>query len=76
MDTAIGERYPIKHPLAGVPEAVAGWFLSQTFIGYQFCALLAQHWLVDKACSMPAKDAVRQGYEVDVEFDEDNGGGR
>lgn len=72
MDTAIGERYPIKHPLAGVPEAVAGWFLSQTFIGYQFCALLAQHWLVDKACSMPAKDAVRQGYEVDVEFDEDD----
>lgn len=70
MDTAIGERYPIKHPLAGIPEAVAGWFLSQTFIGYQFCALLAQHWLVDKACSMPAKDATRQGYEIDVEYDE------
>lgn len=71
MDDAIGERYPIKHPLAGVPDAVAGWFVSQTFIGYQFCALLAQHWLVDKACSMPAKDAVRQGYEIDVEMDED-----
>jgi len=72
MDDAVGERYPIKHPLAGVPDAVAGWFVSQTFIGYQFCALLAQHWLVDKACSMPAKDAVRQGYEVDVEIDEES----
>lgn len=72
MDEAIGELYPIKHPFAGVPEAVAGWFISQTFIGYQFCALLAQHWLIDKACSMPAKDAVRQGYEVDVEMDDED----
>lgn len=72
MDDAIGERYPIKHPLAGVPDAIAGWYVSQTFIGYQFCALLAQHWLIDKACSMPAKDAVRQGFEVDVEMDEED----
>lgn len=72
MDDAIGERYPIKHPLAGVPDAIAGFFVSQTFIGYQFCALLAQHWLIDKACSMPAKDAVRQGYEVDVEMEDDS----
>lgn len=72
MDENIGELYPIKTALAGVPEAVAGWFVSQTFLGYQFCALLAQHWLIDKACSMPAKDAVRQGYEIDVELDDED----
>ena len=70
MDSHLGELYPIKRALAGVPEAVAGWFVSQTFIGYQMCALLAQHWLIDKACAMPAKDATRQGYEVDVEVEE------
>lgn len=70
MDSNLGEMYPIKTPLAGIPAAIAGWYVSQTFIGYQFCALLAQHWLIDKSCSMPAKDAVRQGYEIDVNLDD------
>lgn len=70
MDSSMGEVYPIKTPLTGVPPIVGGWYVSQTFIGYQMCALMGQHWLVDKACSMPAKDAVRQGYEVDVEAPE------
>lgn len=73
MDANLGELYPIKTPLAGIPDLVAGWFISQTFIGYQFCALLAQHWLIDKACSMPSKDAVRQGYEIDVDADSETG---
>ena len=42
------------------------WYASQSFIGYQLCALIAQHWLVDKACSMPARDAARHGYEVTI----------
>lgn len=48
----------------GVPDAQAGWYASQTFIGYQMMALIAQHWLVDKAITMPARDAVRKGYEL------------
>jgi len=48
----------------GVPDAQAGWYASQTFIGYQMMALIAQHWLVDKAVTMPARDAVRNGYEL------------
>ena len=52
--------------VAGIPEAQFGWYASQGFIGYQACAILAQHWLIDKACSMPARDAVRTGYEVDA----------
>lgn len=50
----------------GIPDAQLYWYSSQGFIGYQICAVIAQHWLVDKACSMPARDAIRQGYEVTV----------
>jgi|SRR5690242_14948677 len=42
------------------------WYAQQTFIGYQLCAMLAQQWLVSKACWMPAEDATRKGYEVTV----------
>lgn len=49
---------------AAVPNAIAGWFMNQTFIGYQACALIAQHWLVDKACSQAGEDAVRNGWKL------------
>lgn len=49
-----------------LPDALVGWFVSQTFIGYQMCALIAQHWLADKACTMPARDAIRHGFDIHV----------
>lgn len=49
-----------------VPEAQLIWYASQGFIGYQTSAMMAQNWLVDKACAMPAKDASRHGYEITV----------
>jgi phage-related protein (TIGR01555 family) len=49
---------------AGVSPALYGWYVSQCFIGYQMCAILAQHWLIDRACTMPARDATRVGYTV------------
>lgn len=51
----------------GIPDAIYSWFVSQTFLGHQLAAMVAQHWLVDKACEMPAKDAVRKGYTVNLE---------
>lgn len=50
-----------------IPTAQMYWYASQSFIGFQLCAILAQHWLVSKACFMPGKDAVRNGYEVTVD---------
>lgn len=47
-----------------VPEPLMAWYASQSFIGYQACALIAQHWLVDKACSMSGEDAIRNGWEI------------
>lgn len=49
-----------------VPESQVLWYASQTFIGYQLAAMFAQHWLISKACLMPAKDATRNGYEITV----------
>lgn len=51
--------------IEALPDAQFFWYASQSFIGYQACAVMAQHWLVDKACLMPARDAVRQGYEIE-----------
>lgn len=42
------------------------WYAQQSFIGYQTCAILAQNWMIDKACTMPARDAVRHGYDVTI----------
>ena len=49
-----------------IPDTQVLWFASQSFIGYQLCALIAQNWLISKACLMPAKDATRKGFEISV----------
>lgn len=55
--------------LEGLPDALVGWFATQTFIGFQMCAIVSQNWLVDKACTMPARDAIRHGFDIHVEAD-------
>lgn len=49
-----------------VPEQVVMWYAAQSFIGYQLCAVMAQNWLIDKACSMPGEDAIRKWFEPTV----------
>lgn len=52
-------------------EAVMGFFAGHALpMPYSICAHLAAHWLVDKACRIPARDAVRQGWMLDTEDDE------
>lgn len=68
----IGDAAPCGGGAAaqGQPEvggALASWYASQGFIGHQLAALMAQHWLVLKACAMPARDAVRNGWRVVAE---------
>lgn len=53
----------------GLPDVQAAWFGSQGFIGYQMCAVVAQHWLVNKACAIPARDAIRKGFTINVPED-------
>lgn len=47
-----------------VSDAVVGWYSTQGFIGAQLCGILAQNWLINKACAMPADDAIRKGYNI------------
>ncbi len=56
------QAYAYSQP--NISEALMMWYVNQGFIGYQMCAFIAQHWLVNKACAMPARDAIRQGYKV------------
>ncbi|EHK65986.1 DUF1073 domain-containing protein [Achromobacter arsenitoxydans] len=60
----IGERpTPKTASFTPVNEAQLGFYAAGSiFIGYQACAMLATNWLIDKACNMPARDAVRNGY--------------
>lgn len=50
----------------GISGQQLNFFAQQGFIGYQTCALLAQNWLILKACTVPARDAVRNGYKITV----------
>lgn len=60
INTAFGLGQSRISPLLGA------WYVSQGFIGYQTCAILAQQWLVDKACTQAPKDAARNGYRLTV----------
>lgn len=70
MDTLQQTKYLNSVQFNGIssymPDAQLYWYGAQGFIGYQTCALIAQNWLVDKACRMPAQDAARHGYEITV----------
>lgn len=62
MDSAVGLS-TINYGTT-VSDVLLAWYASQGFIGYQTCAVISQHWLVAKACLMPAKDAIRNGYKI------------
>lgn len=59
------------HAFAGAPDSQFLWYSAQGFIGYQVAAIMVQHWLVDKCCLMPARDAVRVGYDVSISGEHD-----
>lgn len=54
--------YSLQQP--NIPDALADWYGNQSFIGYQLAGLIAQHWLIMKACAMPGRDAVRHGFTI------------
>lgn len=66
--SGMGAKSPFGSMLGGaaIPEAQMLWYAGQSFIGYQMCAVLVQNWLIDKVCTIPAKDAMRNWYEVTV----------
>lgn len=74
MDDYTDPRGPVSNPLKlglnynnNIPENQFYWFARQGFIGYPMCATFSQNWLIDKACSVPSRDAVRNGYKINVD---------
>jgi len=61
MDTNALPVFQVK-----TSDTISEWYQSQTFIGWQQCATMAQHWLVSAACEIPVTDAVRRGWRVDT----------
>lgn len=49
----------------GMPPHMLAWYANQTWIGYQAISILLQHWLINRACSIPAFDATRNGWKID-----------
>lgn len=38
--------------------------MTDYFIGWQSCAVLKQNWLIDRACTIPAEDAIAPGWKL------------
>lgn len=51
-------------------DRIFTYYAKHGFIGWQLCAIIAQHWLVNTACSVPAEDAVRAGWSDVVHTNE------
>ena len=47
------------------------YFAQSTFPGFTTLGMLSQHWLIAKACIVPAKDAVRKGYDIEAKGADD-----
>ncbi|NTJ46898.1 DUF1073 domain-containing protein [Agrobacterium rhizogenes] len=63
-DGSWGVKISAGLPNGVINPALIDWYASQSFIGWQACALLMQNWLVDKAVTMPARDATRNGCDA------------
>lgn len=61
----LSEALALESPT--ISEALFAWYGAQTFIGYQTAAIIAQHWLINRICLLPARDAVRHGFAVRIE---------
>lgn len=66
QDSSDGTALSLKQQInfGGMNEVLGAWYASQGFIGYQYAAMLAQNWLINKCCTMPGRDAVRNGFDI------------
>lgn len=71
IDTSIALKNAYSFSQPNLSEVVVNFFLAQSFIGHQLAAMLAQHWLILKACYMPARDALRNGYQIRTVYGEE-----
>jgi phage-related protein (TIGR01555 family) len=66
MDDATDLKAAYRFTSMNITDTQLSYYGSQGFIGFQLMAVLAQNWLINKALQQPAKDAIRNGFEVSV----------
>lgn len=62
IDSGIADPFALSQP--NMSEALVMYFASKSFIGHQLAAIVSQDPMIYKACNQPARDAIRQGYEI------------
>lgn len=73
LDSACGHSMPKMYGLEGIgSNIIYTFFAKHGFIGWQLCALLSQHWLIHRACTIPNQDAIRPGWENIYEKDSED----
>lgn len=64
MDSALGCNMTKQYGLQGIGQNIIyTFFAKHGFIGWQLCALLSQHWLIHRACTIPNQDAMAPGWD-------------
>lgn len=64
MDSAISGLLPAQSYGQINQRTLAYYIASSSFIGYFPCALMAQHWLIAKGCSLKAREAVKKWFTI------------
>ena len=55
------DAYNVSNPCEDI---IFTHYATQGFIGFTACAILTQNWLINKACLVPTKDAIRPDYNL------------
>lgn len=58
-----------------VPANVLAWYALQSFPGYNTLSIMARHWLIQRALTLPARDAMNNGYDIKLEGEVEDGAG-
>ena len=76
MDSAVNQncaKFQDKFAISGtVSDIIYTHFATQGFIGFQACAILSQNWLINKACSLPPKEAIATEYNLSYELNNED----
>lgn len=66
LQASAGKAAKAYQPIAmyGIHPQILQWYQSYSFIGWPACAAIAQHPLVNRACSIPAEDSIAHGYKL------------
>lgn len=69
MDSAVCKCDYKKHD---IPDDILEFYGKHNFIGWQACAVLRQNPYIDKACTIPAQDAISPDYKISYAQNNDN----